>query len=133
MLLSESQGIGIPQGATQLAASTHLKYKLFFSNHLRLRTLSQGASNPSACPTRFSFKFFHLLRRLPVYCHINMKNVWKNFTLPFHFDHLPTQVPRSPYWLQGFESVIICAHFCFSLAPTEPFVSKKSKKIKFVV
>ena len=30
-----------------------------------------------------------------------MTNVWKNVTPPFHFDHLPTQVPKSPICLQN--------------------------------
>ena len=57
----------------------------------------------------------------------------KIITPPFHFDHLPTQVPKSPYWLQGLESAIIFAYFILGLAPTEPFVSKKPKKLKFHV
>ena len=55
----------------------------------------------------------------------------KIVTPPFHFDHLPTQVPKSPYWLQGFESAIIFEHFFLGLAPTELFVSKKAQKIQF--
>ena len=55
----------------------------------------------------------------------------KIYTPPFHFDHLPTQVPKSPYWLQGLESAIIFEHFWGGLAPTDPFVSKKPKKRSF--
>ena len=58
-----------------------------------------------------------------------MRNLWKIVTPPFHFDHLPTQVPTSPYWLQDSESAKKIAHFFWGLAPTEPFVSKKPKKI----
>ena len=35
----------------------------------------------------------------------------KIVTLPFHFDHLPTQVPKSPQRSQDSESEKILAHF----------------------
>ena len=51
--------------------------------------------------------------------------VWKMceniVTPPSHFDHLPTQVQKSPYWLQGSESL-----FFICLAPTELFVWKNT-------
>ena len=54
----------------------------------------------------------------------------KSITPPFHFDHLPTQVPWAPYNLKDSESAIIFAHFFGDLAPTDP-LSQKSPKIWF--
>ena len=73
------------------------------------------------------------LRRLSSYQNISKKMCEKNITPPFHFDHLPTQVPKSLYRLKDSESAIIFAHFLGGLAPTDPFVSKKPKNMKFLV
>ena len=43
-------------------------------------------------------------------------------TPPFHFDPLPTQVPKPQYRLRDSESAIILAQFFGDLAPTDPFV-----------
>ena len=51
----------------------------------------------------------------------NMRNI--------HFDHLPTQVPKSPYWGQGLESTIIFACFKGVWVP-ETYSLKKVHKIK---
>ena len=45
-------------------------------------------------------------------------------TPPFQFDHLPTQVSKSPYHLKVSEHAIIFAHLFGGLVPTDLFVSK---------
>ena len=54
-------------------------------------------------------------------------------TPPFQFDHLPTQVSKSPYRLKVSESAIIFANLFGGLAPTDLFVSKKPKILKFYI
>ena len=55
----------------------------------------------------------------------------ENFvTPPFHFEQLPTQVPKCLYWLQGFESAIIFAHFLGGSTPKKPVGQKKAHKIE---
>ena len=54
----------------------------------------------------------------------------KIVTPSFKFDHLPTQLIKSPYWLQGIEYAIIFTHFFGGLASTELFVSKTNKQKK---
>jgi len=57
----------------------------------------------------------------------------KIVTPPFHFDHLTTQVAKSPHCSQDSESAKILAHFWGRYAPTPLFVSKKPKKLKFSI
>ena len=45
-----------------------------------------------------------LLRGLPSYHTISMKMCDKIVTQPFHFDHIPTQVPKYPHHSQNWES-----------------------------
>ena len=59
------------------------------------------------------------------------ENCVKEFSTPFYFDQLPTQVQKSTYWLKGLESAIIFAPF-LGLAHTEPFVSKSPNNFKFL-
>ena len=75
-------------------------------------------------------KFFSL-RRLPVYHHIIMKNLWrKKFYTTISLQS--PQVPKSLYWLQGLESAIIFAHLFEGLAPTELCVSKSPNYLSFL-
>ena len=59
------------------------------------------------------------LWRLPGYHHISMKNVWQNCytTNPGANPGTKTQVPKYPYWLQGFESAILFANLFWVLLP----------------
>ena len=43
----------------------------------------------------------------------------------FHFDHMLTRVPLSPYFIHGSESVKTLPHFFFGWASAERFVLKK--------
>ena len=52
---------------------------------------------------------------------------------PFHFYHLPTQVPKSSYCLKDSESAIILAPLFWGLAHTDRFVSKKPNIWKFSI
>ena len=54
-------------------------------------------------------------------------------TPPFQFEHLPAQVSKSLYGLKVSESAIIFAHLFGGLAPTDLFVSKKPKILKFFI
>ena len=79
--------------------------------------------------------------KLPSFCDAQVKEAIRGnrqfpkvtlFT-PFHFDHLPTQVPKCSYWIQVLESAIIFAHCFEGWVPYERFVSKKPKKLGFLV
>ena len=80
-----------------------------------------------------SYWFYFYIRELSSYHHISKKIVWKYYTPPFQFDHLPTQVSKSPYRLKVSESAIVFAHLFRGLAPTDLFVSKKPKIWKFSI
>ena len=58
----------------------------------------------------------------------------KVVTPPFHFDYLPTQVPKSPHCLQDSESAEknTCT-FCRGLGSHRPVCFKEAKKLKFSV
>ena len=49
---------------------------------------------------------------------------------PFHFNHLPTQVQRSLYWLKGLEYALICAHFLGGLGFKKTGRLKKKKQFQ---
>ena len=72
------------------------------------------------------------IRGLPSYHHISIKNVWKNITPPFYFDHLPTQLPKYLHYSQNSESAKIFYIFGW-LGSHRPICLKRAKKVNFLV
>ena len=69
-----------------------------------------------------------LFKGFPAFSPLGRKMYEQITTPPFHFDNLPTQVPKPLYCLQDSESAILIAHLFGGLAPSDPFISKNLKK-----
>ena len=65
----------------------------------------------------------------PVITTLAWKMCDKTVTPPFHFDHLPAQVPKSPHRSQDSESAQILAHILGGQVP-QTYLSQKSHKIE---
>ena len=59
------------------------------------------------------------------------KTCEKIVTPVFHFDHLLTQVPKSPYFIHGSESAKICTHFFWVWLQRSGLYKKRPKMYVF--
>ena len=66
----------------------------------------------------------------PVITTLDLRMCEKTGTLPFHFDHLPIHVFKSPHWSQDSESEKIPCPFFGGLGIHRPVGLKKAQNIK---